>query len=190
MSLRERRLLRRLQQREESAFRELLATHGDRIFSLCYRFLGQREEAEDLAQEVFISVFKSIDSFRGDSSLATWLYRITTNHCKNRLRFLARHAELRNVPLSENAERAAEPGTAAPPPVSPDQSLSAKESEDQLGRAIATLDEEHRILVILRDIEDLSYEQIAEITGVPEGTIKSRLHRARATLRERLEKSK
>ena len=90
MSLRERRLIRRLRDRDERAFRELVEEHRDRVYNLTYRMLGNREEAEDVAQEVFITVFKSIDSFRGDAKLSTWLYRVTANHCKNRIKYLAR----------------------------------------------------------------------------------------------------
>src|SRR6266545_8414656 len=90
MSLGDGRLVRRLKDREERAFREMVEEYGDRVFGLTYRMLGNREEAEDLAQEVFITIFKSIDSFRGDSKFSTWLYRITANHCKNRIKYLAR----------------------------------------------------------------------------------------------------
>src|SRR5262249_1213577 len=90
VSLRELLLLRRLRERDERAFKEMVEAYQDRIFNLLFRMIGKREEAEDLAQEVFVTVFKSIDQFRGDSKLSTWLYRVAVNHCKNRIKYLAR----------------------------------------------------------------------------------------------------
>ena len=90
MSARDRELVRRLRERDERAFRELVAEHRDRVYNLTYRMLGNRAEAEDVAQEVFISVFKTVDSFREEAKLSTWLYRVTVNHCKNRIKYLAR----------------------------------------------------------------------------------------------------
>ncbi len=185
---RETRLVRRLRDREERAFREMVDEYGDRVFNLTYRMLGSREEAEDLAQEVFITVFKSIDTFRGDSKFSTWLYRITANHCKNRIKYLARRHERGKAELDERAEGAADgPSLASPrPSPRPDLQMEGAEMERVLQEAIAELEEEQRILVILRDVEDLSYEEICAITELPEGTVKSRLHRARLALRKKL----
>jgi RNA polymerase sigma-70 factor (ECF subfamily) len=193
MALGEGRLIRRLRERDEKAFREMVDTHGDRIFNLTYRMLGNRAEAEDLAQEVFITVFKSIDQFRGDSKFSTWLYRITANHCKNRIKYLARRHERTTIELDERTERMAQEDGASDGPMvmprpspRPDHQLEGAELEQQLQAAIAELDEEHRIVVILRDVEELSYEEICAITELPEGTVKSRLHRARMALRKKL----
>ena len=186
MSLRERRLVRRLRNRDEKAFRELVDGYGDRVYRLCLRMLGVTAEAEDVAQEVFISVFKSIDSFRGDSSLSTWLYRIAANHCKNRLKYLARRREEAKQEFAEEETRA----SLASKPVarSPEQSMQDQELGGRLKEAIDALDEDNRMLIILRDIEELSYEELAAITNLPQGTVKSRLHRARALLRKKLSK--
>ena len=186
---RETRLVRRLRDRDERAFREMVDDYGDRVFNLTYRMLGNREEAEDLAQEVFITVFKSIDTFRGDSKFSTWLYRITANHCKNRIKYLARRHDRGKAELDERAEGggADGPSLGAPrPSPRPDMQLEGAEMERVLQEAIAELEEEQRILVILRDVEDLSYEEICAITDLPEGTVKSRLHRARLALRKKL----
>lgn len=186
---RETRLVRRLRDRDERAFREMVDEYGDRVFNLTYRMLGNREEAEDLAQEVFITVFKSIDTFRGDSKFSTWLYRITANHCKNRIKYLARRHDRGKAELDERAEGggADGPSLGAPrPSPRPDMQLEGAEMERVLQEAIAELEEEQRILVILRDVEDLSYEEICAITDLPEGTVKSRLHRARLALRKKL----
>lgn len=190
MSLRERRLVRKLRERDEKAFRELLEQYGDRVYNLTYRMLGDRQEAEDVSQEVFITVFKSIDSFRGDSKLSTWLYRVTANHCKNRIKYLARRHDRAKAEYDDGIDRdtAGAAYTAPTPSRKPDEQMQGMELELQLEAAIATLDEEHRLLVVLRDVEELSYDEICQITGLPEGTVKSRLHRARLALRKKLMK--
>ncbi len=194
MIMRESRLVQRLQQRDESAFNEMVRTFQTRVFNLVYRMLGNREEAEDLAQEVFVTVFKSIDSFRGDSKLSTWIYRIAVNHCKNRFKYLSRRNYHANQPLDEVSERDAA-GRDGGPAVSlqaqisePDKLLMGLQLEEAIQREIACLDEEQRVLVILRDVQGLSYQEIATITQLAEGTVKSRLHRARMTLKDRLQK--
>jgi RNA polymerase sigma-70 factor, ECF subfamily len=189
MALGERRLIRRLRERDEKAFREMVDTYGDRIYNLTYRMLGNRAEAEDLAQEVFITVFKSIDQFRGDSKFSTWLYRVTANHCKNRIKYLARRHERGKAEFDDRIEH--DEGSDGPmvmPRSSPrpDQQLEGAEMELVLQAAIGELDDEQRILVVLRDVEDLSYDEICAITELPEGTVKSRLHRARMALRKKL----
>src|SRR5688572_15386744 len=100
----EEQLVERLKRRDEAAFNELVTLYKARIFRLVLRMLGDRAEAEDLAQEVFITVFKSIDGFRGDSKLSTWLYRVATNHCKNRIKYLDRRARGKKRELDEIAE--------------------------------------------------------------------------------------
>ena len=98
----ERTLLRRLRDRDERAFRDLISAHRDRVYNVTFRMLGNKPEAEDVAQEVFITVFKSIDSFREDSKLSTWLYRVAVNHCKNRRLYQKRRATERHEPLEGN----------------------------------------------------------------------------------------
>jgi RNA polymerase sigma-70 factor (ECF subfamily) len=188
MSLAERLLIARLRQRDERAFSEVVRLHGDKVFNLVLRMVGTRAEAEDIAQEVFVTLWKSIDSFRGESKFTTWLLRIAANHSKNRIKYLARRATDRNGLDGASEAHMADQGKA---PVqghidAPDARIEAAELETVMQQAIATLDEEHRLLVVLRDIEELSYDEIAEITGLPEGTVKSRLHRARVALKEHL----
>jgi len=188
MSELERSLLRRLRDRDERAFRELIDSHRDRVFNITYRMLGHRAEAEDVAQEVFITVFKTIDAFREESKFSTWLYRVTVNHCKNRIKYLARR---RDRDRDELDETSTETNGAAGAPIGhapPDRALEGAQLEVLLQEAIANLDDDHRIVVVLRDIEDLSIEEICEITGLPDGTVKSRLHRARLVLRKRLQR--
>src|SRR5688572_26961999 len=100
----EEQLIERLKRRDEAAFNELVRLYDTRVFRLVLRMLGDRAEAEDVAQEVFITVFKSIDGFRGDSKLSTWLYRVATNHCKNRIKYLDRRARGKKKEFDEIAE--------------------------------------------------------------------------------------
>jgi len=181
----EEELVERLKRRDEAAFTELIRLYEKRIFQLVLRMLGDRGEAEDVAQDVFLTVFKSIDSFRGDSKLSTWLYRVATNHCKNRIKYLDRRARGKKTELddlSENDRLESVSMSASSHVARPDQQAEANQMEALMRRAIAELDEEQRELVILRDVENLSYEEIQAITGLPEGTVKSRLHRARLSL--------
>ena len=173
MSELERSLLRRLRDRDERAFRELLEVHRDRVYNITFRMLGNRAEAEDVAQEVFISVFKTIDQFREESKFSTWLYRVAVNR-----------DELDETSLQANGAVTGAPVRAA----QPDRALEGAQMERLLQEAIGNLDDDHRIVVVLRDIEDLSIEEICDITGLPDGTVKSRLHRARLALRKKLQR--
>lgn len=191
MSELERSLLRRLRDRDERAFRELIDEHRDRVFNITFRMLGNRAEAEDVAQEVFITVFKTIDSFREESKFSTWLYRVTVNHCKNRIKYLARRHDQSRDELDETTTASdGVNGTpvSGPRPAAPDRALEGAQMEKLLQEAIAKLEDDHRIVVVLRDIEDLSIEEICEITNLPDGTVKSRLHRARLELRKKLQR--
>src|SRR4051794_13192450 len=189
MSLAERLLMARLKERDPSAFDEIVRRYGDKVFSLIYRMLGNRHEAEDVAQEVFITVFKTVDGFRGEAKFSTWLLRIAANQTKNRIKYLARRATDPDG-IDEGGDVAAAPNVA---PLSgqidtPDKLMEAAQHADLMQQAIAELDEDQRLLVVLRDVEELSYQEIGEITSLPEGTIKSRLHRARMAIKEHLDK--
>ncbi|HEY5950623.1 MAG TPA: sigma-70 family RNA polymerase sigma factor [Kofleriaceae bacterium] len=189
MSELERSLLRRLRDRDERAFRELVEGHRDRVYNITFRMLGNRAEAEDVAQEVFISVFKTIESFREESKFSTWLYRIAVNQCKNRIKYLARRHDRDRDELDESTQGNGVNGSiGGPMPSSPDKALASAQMEKLMQEAIANLEEDQRIVVVLRDVEDLSIEEICEITGLPDGTVKSRLHRARLVLRKRLQR--
>jgi RNA polymerase sigma-70 factor (ECF subfamily) len=191
MSELERSLLRRLRDRDERAFRELLELHRDRVFNITFRMLGNRAEAEDVAQEVFISVFKTIDHFREESKFSTWLYRVAVNHCKNRIKYLARRHDRDRDELDESSQQHQATGAVSGAPVraaQPDRALEGAQMERLLQEAIGSLDDDHRIVVVLRDVEDLSIEEICDITGLPDGTVKSRLHRARLALRKKLQR--
>ena len=180
--------LRRLRDRDERAFRELVEEHRDRVFNITLRMLGNRAEAEDVAQEVFITVFKTIDQFREESKFSTWLYRVTVNHCKNRIKYLAVRHDRDHDEVDDTATKSTNGQIGAPMPHAPDRALEGAQMEKLLQEAIASLDDDQRVVVVLRDVEDLSIEEICEITGLPDGTVKSRLHRARLALRKRLQR--
>lgn len=186
----EKRLVERLKKQDEAAFNELVELYQARIFRLVFRMLKDRAEAEDLAQEVFVTVFKSIHGFRGDSKLSTWLYRVATNHCKNRLKYLGRRARGKKSEFDEIADaHQLESATMNPSGgrvPRPDQVAEGKQMEHFIRIALHELPEDQRTLVILRDIENLTYEAIQEKTGLPSGTVKSRLHRARLALAKRV----
>lgn len=185
----EARLVVRLKKRDEAAFNLFVRTYEQRVFALVLRMLGNREEAKDLAQEVFITVFKSIDAFRGDSRLGTWLYRVAINHCKNRIKYLDRRSTRAHDAIDDARESdVSEGGVLGGRPDRPDEAAEGNEMERAVRGALASLEQEHRELIVLRDLEGLAYEEIVQITGLPDGTVKSRLHRARAALRDAIER--
>lgn len=184
----EKRLIKRLKRGDEVAFAMLVHQNQGRIFSLCYRMLGNQAEAEDIAQDVFVKAFMAIEGFRGDSQVGTWLYRIAINLCKNRLKYLSRRHYKSRKALDKVSERAFEPDqggtrTVGEPAARPDHILEGNRAERRIHKALAAVDQQFRELLVLRDIEGLTYQEIMQITGLPEGTVKSRLHRARAALR-------
>ncbi|HNX82120.1 MAG TPA: sigma-70 family RNA polymerase sigma factor [Candidatus Omnitrophota bacterium] len=186
-------LIKRFQQSKQNtpAFDALITRYKNRIFHLCYRFLGNYEEANDSAQETFVKVYRALDTFRFESSFSTWIYRIAVNTCKNKLvsaeyRMRRRTSSI-DTPLetSENdcpleiADEKAQTGRGE---------LEKKEKSAVIQAAIETLPEEQRSIVILRDIQGLSYEEISQITGFNLGTVKSKLARARCALKEKLQR--
>jgi RNA polymerase sigma-70 factor (ECF subfamily) len=173
------RFLDRLRAGDAPAFEELVMTYQHRVFGVALRMLGNRAEAEDVAQEAFVRAHRALGEFRGDAKLSTWLYAITSRLCLNRLasgeRRLTRQGEDALLRLSDAGPR-------------PDAALERRELETALGQAIAELPEDRRIVVVLRDLEGLSYEEIAQVLELTLGTVRSRLHRARADLKEKLER--
>ena len=150
--------------------------------------IGNRAEAEDVAQEVFITVFKTIDSFRGESKFSTWLYRVAANHCKNRIKYLARRHDRDRASSTRPSRATPRPRHRRAAARRPDRQLEGAQMERLMQQAIATSTRSTALVIVLRDVEELSYEEIGEITGLPEGTVKSRLHRARLALRKKLQR--
>jgi len=189
----EARLIERLIVRDERAFNALVRDYEARVFGVILRMIGDRAEAEDLSQEVFVQVFKAIGTFRGESKLSTWIYRIAINLCKNRSKYLrVRHAQ-DQASLESAEERGALPDADAKrAPVGqiarPDDALAGRQIERIVQDAILELEPSFRECLVLRDVEDLRYDEIGAVTGLPEGTVKSRIHRARAQLKEIVER--
>ncbi|WP_338282488.1 RNA polymerase sigma factor [Corallococcus caeni] len=180
----EQALLVRLRRGDPEAFESLVREHQDRLYDFCFRMVGDREEAHDLVQEIFVSVHQNVRRFREDARLSTWLFRISKNHCLNRLKYLQRRGRGRSEVYDEVSAAAIAEGGGAPP--QPDAALDVARERARVQRAISQLDPDARMLVALRDIEGLSYDEIVDITELPEGTVKSRLHRAREKLADLL----
>jgi RNA polymerase sigma-70 factor, ECF subfamily len=181
-------LVRAFQNGDRSSFDQIVLRHKDKVFSLCYWLLGDYQEANDSAQITFIKVFRSLNRFRFESALSTWLYRIAVNTCKNRITSTAYKQKSRTISLDNPGH---DPGEARPLDLeddapSPLTRLEEMERRRIIREAIDSLPVEHREVVTLRDIQGLSYEEVAVITGVQLGTVKSRLSRARQELKERL----
>lgn len=185
----EKELIKKCQQGDVEAFEKLIASYQRKVYTIAYRYMGKREEAEDLAQEAFIKVFRSIKSFRGESSFQTWLYHVVSNVCRDALRKNSRRAEdyLDCAITTEKGEIKRE---VADWSLSPEQVVESKELGEFLQSMINQLSPQHKEVIIMREIQDMSYEEIANELGCSLGTVKSRLSRARRSLREKIEGNK
>lgn len=186
-------LVLRAQAGQVEAFGQLVLAHQDRLYNVVYKLCSKPEVAEDLAQEAFLKAFEKLDKFRGGSRFYTWLFRIATNLALSYRRRLVRvkfhslqartgadkepNASLADIRTAELA-KSRNPG--------PEAVAIAREDALKVHQALDELDEEFRTVVILRDTEDMSYDEISEILEIPHGTVKSRLHRARKILKEKL----
>jgi RNA polymerase sigma-70 factor (ECF subfamily) len=181
-------LIRAFREGDKAAFDSLVLRHKDRVFNLCYRLLGDYEEANDSAQETFIKVYGSLKKFRFESAFYTWLYRIAVNTCKNKLKSSAFRQKMKMVPVDNPVSgNRSQPGREIQDESqSPAMELEKKERMRVIQEAINALPPEQKEVVTLRDIEGFSYEEVAEITGFNLGTVKSRLARARQDLRKKL----
>ena len=181
-------LIKAIQEGDKGGFDELVLRHKDKVFNLCYRFLGDHQEANDLAQETFIKVYGSLKKFRMESSFSTWLYRIAVNTCKNRVKSLEYRFKKRMKRLdSQEVTNGNNPSfEIADESQSPLISFEEKERALMIQKAIDSLPEAKKTMVLLRDIEGLSYDEIVEVTGLNLGTVKSKLARARYDLRKKL----
>lgn len=163
------------------AFDALVDRYAARVYAICWRYFGNREEAEDAAQGALLALYRGMGSFRGQSAFSTWMYRVTTNACHDLARRNARHP--RTVPLDERRSSA---GTEPLDDAALDR-MVATELQSDLRAALAQLDAEQRHAVVLRDVVGAGYDDIARVQGVAVGTAKSRVHRGHARLAELLE---
>lgn len=172
-------ILARARRGELDAFEELVRQYEKRVYAVALRSSGSPEDAADITQEVFLRAWRSIESFRGDSGFSTWLFRITMNLCVDHARH--KHAQPQTQPLVVGEEDAERP--IPDPAPTPEEHLENSELGRELAAALDEVSEEHRRIVLLRDVSGLSYTEIAEVLEISEGTVKSRLSRARIALR-------
>jgi RNA polymerase sigma-70 factor, ECF subfamily len=170
--------VRKLQRGETDAFETLIRRHQKTIFNLVYRMLGDYDEAAEISQEVFLSAYRAIGNFRGEANFSTWLYRIALNHATTRRKSLNTRQQ-RNIPI-ENTEPASDPHPG------PAESLEKKEVRQRVQQALNCLEPEDAAVILLRDLQDVPYEEVARMLEIPIGTVKSRLHRARQALKSEL----
>lgn len=178
-------LVQRFKEGDRRAFDAIVHRYQNRVYTLCMRWIGNEQVAAEVAQDVFLVMYRKLDSFRGDAKLSTWVYRVVINHCKNRKLYRRRRHMDKHEPL-EGTRAASDDDVPARqiPSEEPlaDAGVHRSEASELLQEGLASLEESQRQIIVLRDIEDLSYEEIGELLGVPRGTVKSRLHRARAQL--------
>jgi RNA polymerase sigma-70 factor (ECF subfamily) len=167
-------LIRRFLDGDTGAFAGLVERHRQRVYNVCLRLLGDADDAADAAQDTFVSVLTKLDRFRGDAAFTTWVHRIAVNACYDVTRKRRRQPMLR---LADDPDGAAEDGG---PPV-PDPADELAGTRDVLA-ALRAIPEEFRTAVVLADLQDLPYEEIAKVLDVPIGTVKSRVHRGRVAL--------
>ena len=185
----DRQLIRRLQAGEEDAVRELADRYGHRIHQMALRHMKNREDAEEVTQDVLMKVYRKIGKFRGDAALSSWIYRITFNTAMSRLRThrAARAADAeRDRALAQDDASEAQPRQPADWSHMPDDELMRRQLRDAVADALPQLPEIYRVPVVLRDIEGLSTEEASTRLRLKDQTLKSRLHRGRVMLRRQL----
>jgi RNA polymerase sigma-70 factor (ECF subfamily) len=179
-------LVTALCQGHEDAYEVLIQRYQQPVYNLVCRLLNDPADACDIVQEVFLKVFRNIGSFRGKSSLKTWIYRIAVNEAYNHRRWFSRH-QRQEVALSAEEGTANYADTLADPGRTPFDQAADRETRALVEAALAKLNSKFRAAVVLRDIEDLSYEEIAAVLDISLGTVKSRILRGREALRKTLE---
>jgi len=177
---------------DEKAFAEIVLHYQKRVFNIAYRMLGNMEEAKDLAQEVFLTVFGSVKDLREEIKFGAWLTQITLNHCRNRWKYLKRRQYFNSDSLDDpmEGEEGAMPSSiaVADPTDSPESLYEKKMIQQLIQKGLLQLNKDQRELLVLRDLQGFSYEEIGRLFQFSEGTVKSKLHRARMNLKEVLQK--
>ena len=170
--------VRRLQRGDINAFEILVRRHEKAIFNLVYRMLGNYDDAAETSQEVFLSAYRAIGQFRGDANFSTWLYRIALNQATTRRKSAnLRQKMLVSIDGTDMVDDAQ---------IGPAETLEKKELRERVQRALNELEPEDATVILLRDLQDIPYEDLAQMLKIPVGTVKSRLHRARQALKARL----
>ena len=172
-------LISRARGGDRDAFGELVEQYRDNVYRLAYRMCGNAYDADEAAQEAFVAAWRALPNFRGDAKFSTWLYRLTTNAAIDVMRREKRHQTVGDgemVDLADDAD-------------SPQETVERTEQQETVQKALATLSEEYREVLLLRYMEELDYAEIAEVLQLPSGTVKSRINRAKAALKTALLKS-
>ena len=178
-------LIRRAAQKDEQAFEQLMLLHQKAVYNICYRMAGNAEDALDLSQEVFLKLWRTLEQYQFDAALSTWLYRRTQNAC---IAFLRRQKRQQHASLTVSDDEAAGKELSVPDPAPlPEDRVIFNEKQEAIRTAMNALPSDFREILELRVVRNLPYEQIAQIMGLPVGTVKSRLARARLQLKKRLE---
>jgi RNA polymerase sigma-70 factor (ECF subfamily) len=177
------RLIQECLDGDPTAFGVLVRRHQDRLYSTVYRLLNNAEDANDVVQEAFLNAYQSLDSFKGDALFFTWLYRIAVNTA---ITFKRKKRAVVSIDAGRNGEASMDLLDSAED-IQPSFALERAEQDRRLHLALNRLSPEHRTVLVMKDMEGQKYETMAEVLGVPIGTIRSRLHRARLELRELLD---
>lgn len=172
-------LISRARNGDREAFGALVEQYRDNVYRLAYRMCGNEYDADEAAQEAFVAAWRALPNFRGDAKFSTWLYRLTTNAAIDVMRREKRHQTVGDGEMMEVADDAD----------SPQETVERTEQQEAVQRALATLSEEYREVLLLRYMEELDYAEIAEVLKLPSGTVKSRINRAKAALKTALLKS-
>jgi RNA polymerase sigma-70 factor (ECF subfamily) len=176
---------------DQNAFEAIVLAYQKKVFNIAFRMIGNREEAKDLSQEVFLSVFESIHDLREEAKFESWLTQIALNHCRNRWKHLNRRRYFKTDSLDDPIRT--EDGERERPVYdlsgTPETLFEKKMIRELIQRGLLQLKEGQREIIVLRDLQGYSYEEIGRVFSLAEGTIKSRLHRARMDLKEILKKS-
>lgn len=177
-------IIKRMKRGDRNAFNELVKGYESKVVNAAFGMLSNREDAYDAAQEVFIRIYKSIGAFKGQSSLTTWIYRITVNICNDALRKRQRTAQTISINGEGDDENPVMELQDTSP--TPEEAAESNEAQKAVREAIGGLSEEYRQIITLCDLQGLSYDEAAQILQCPTGTVKSRLNRARNSLRKKL----
>ncbi len=186
MSLTDKQLIERSKSGDYIAFEELVHRYENKVYTVAYRFMGNHADACDLAQEAFIKVYQALPRFRGDSSFMTWIYHITANVCRDELRRRQRKQTISLDEAYNDSDNMSPLLHIASDDPGPEEEVERQEIREQVQRCLNMLSDEHRLILVMREIQGFSYDEIAQMLDCSLGTVKSRLNRARVAFKEKM----